>query len=82
MIQRGLAFLAALSLICVLCITAAEGAIYWDFGYYQKEYEKYEVLDELYMEMDDVMHVTEEMMAYLRGDREELSVETSVEGRN
>ena len=32
--------------------------------------------------MDDVMHVTREMMAYLRGDRETLEVYTTVEGKN
>ena len=31
--------------------------------------------------MDDVMDVTEEMMAYLRGDREDLVVSTTVEWR-
>ena len=30
--------------------------------------------------MDDVMDVTEEMMAYLRGDREDLVVWTTVNG--
>ncbi len=32
------------------------------------------------MEMDDLLTVTEEMMAYLRGDREDLVVETVVDG--
>ena len=54
--------------------------MYSDFDYYQKEYEKYDVLSDLDMEMKDVMYVTEEMMAYLRGDRENLSVVTTVEG--
>ena len=33
------------------------------------------------MTMDDVMYVTHEMMAYLRGDRDTLSVMTTVEGK-
>ncbi len=80
-VQRILAALAALSLIIVLLITAAEGAIYLDFQFYQKEYEKYEVLDDLDMNMEDVMDVTHKMMAYLRGDREELVVNTYVDGK-
>ena len=48
---------------------------------YRKEYEKYEVLDELDMTMDDAMYVTREMMDYLRGDKETLSVITEVEER-
>ena len=46
----------------------------------EKEYEKYDVLSDLDMTMEDVMHVTREMMAYLRGDRDTLSVVTTVEG--
>ena len=55
--------------------------MYSDFGVYEREYEKYDVLDDLGMTMEDTMHVTREMMAYLRGDRDVLSVETTVEGR-
>ena len=33
------------------------------------------------MEMEDLMHVTREMMAYLRGNRDQLSVETTVSGQ-
>ena len=64
----------------ILLITAFEAAMYLDFSYYQKEYEKYNVLEDLDMEMEDVMYVTEEMMAYLRGEREELRVITTVDG--
>lgn len=80
-IEKILAVLAALSLITVLLISAAEAAIYVNFNYYQKEYEKYEVLDELQMSMDDVMDVTHKMMSYLRGGLEELSVITEIDGR-
>ena len=52
-----------------------------DMSVYRKEYEKYEVLDELDMTMDDAMYVTREMMDYLRGDKETLSVITEVEGK-
>lgn len=71
---------AGTALVVVLLITAFEVAMYSDFGYYEREYEKYDVLSDLDMEMKDVMHVTKEMMAYLRGDRDELSVMTTVEG--
>lgn len=71
---------AGIAAVMILLMTAFEIAMYSDFGYYEKEYEKYDVLSDLDMEMDDVMYVTEEMMAYLRGNREELSVITTVEG--
>lgn len=52
--------------------------MYADFDFYRKEYEKYGVLSELEMSMEDTMYVTREMMAYLRGERENLSVMTTV----
>lgn len=60
-------------------ISSFEIVLYSDMSVYRKEYEKYEVLDELDMTMDDAMYVTREMMDYLRGDKETLSVITEVE---
>lgn len=71
---------ASLAVVVILLITSFQAAMYLDFDVYRKEYEKYEVLDDLDMEMDDVMYVTHEMMAYLKGDRPRLSVVTTVEG--
>lgn len=76
-----LGILCSFSLIVILLISSFEAAMYADFGFYEREYEKYDVLPELDMEMDDVMYVTREMMAYLKGDRETLEVYTTVEGR-
>ena len=39
------------------------------------------VLSDLDMTMDDVMYVTHEMMDYLRGEGDTLSVMTTVEGQ-
>lgn len=69
------------SLIAALLFTSCEIAIYSDFDVYEREYEKYDVLSELNMTMDDAMYVTHEMMDYLRGDRETLSVVTDVDGK-
>lgn len=69
------------SIIAALLITSFEIAMYSDFSVYQEEYEKYDVLSDLDMTMDDVMYVTHEMMHYLRGNGDTLSVITTVEGR-
>lgn len=69
--------------ICFLIaalISSFEIGAYGDFGFYEKEYEKYNVLEDLNMEMPDVMYVTKEMMSFLRGSRETLIVETTVDG--
>ena len=75
-----LGIVASIALILIMLITSVEIAAYSDYGWYEKEYLKYEVLDDLEMEIEDVMYVTEEMMAYLRGNRENLVVDTVVAG--
>ena len=78
--HRILGLVAAIAMIIVILITSFEIAAYGNYNWYLKEYLKYEVLDDLEMEAEDVMYVTEEMMAYLRGNREDLVVETIVDG--
>lgn len=70
----------SLAFIYVLLISSFEIVAYSDMTYYQSEYEKYNVAEALNMEMEDIMYVTEEMMDFLRGDRETLVVETTVNG--
>ena len=71
---------ASVAAVVILLISGFQAAMYADFGVYEREYMKYQVLRELDMEMEDAMYVTREMMAYLKGDRERLSVVTTVEG--
>lgn len=71
---------ASAAVVVILLITSFQAAMYADFGVYEREYTKYQVLRDLDMEMEDAMYVTREMMAYLKGDRERLSVVTTVEG--
>lgn len=82
LVHRILGLIAAMAMIVILLITSFEMAAYSNFDWYLKEYLKYEVLDDLEMEAEDVMYVTEEMMAYLRGNREDLVVETVVDGES
>lgn len=79
-LQWAAGIILSFSIIAVLLISSFEIAMYSDFSVYEKEYKKYDVLSDLDMDMEDVMYVTEEMMAYLRGNRETLSVITTVEG--
>ena len=80
-IQRGLATIISITAIIILLITAFEIGAYSDFEWYERAYKKYGGLEDLDMKMEDVMHVTEEMMAYLRGNRADLVVETNVDGK-
>ena len=50
-----------------------EIAAYSDFSFYEKEYNKYAVRSSVDISMPELMNVTKDMMAYLKGDREKLS---------
>ena len=76
----ALGIIASIAMIIVVLISGFEVAAYSDYSWYEKEYIKYEVLDDLEMEIEDVMNVTREMMSYLRGDRGDLVVDTVVDG--
>lgn len=85
--KSGILPLYILGILCAFCfmivflITAVEAVAYWTPGYYEKEYTKYQVLNDLpEMTMDDLLIVTDEMMAFLRGDREDLHVFTTMGG--
>ena len=80
-IHYGLGVLLTFCLIIALLLTSVEAVAYWTPGYYEKEYTKYNVTDAVHMEMDDLLDVTHEMMAYLRGRREDLHVPTIVDGQ-
>ena len=73
-----------LLVIFALLITGFQLAVYGDshYGFYKKEYEKYRVTDNLNMKIDNVMAVTEHMMAYLIGKEEKLSIVTDVDGEH
>lgn len=79
-LQRIFGMITSIAAIVILLISAFEIGAYSDYGWYEKEYAKYEVLADLEMEMEDAMYVTEEMMAYLRGNRDDLVVDTIVNG--
>lgn len=84
---RLLAVIFSFFLIFTLLITSFEAVCYWNPGYYEAEFEKYDVLDSLQawrgetMSMEDLSAVMHQTMVYLRGDRENLIVETEINGQ-
>ena len=72
--------IGAFCLMFTVLITSVEAVVYWQKGYFEKEYTKYDVLSRVSMEMDDLLYVTDEMMDYLKGDREDLEIHTIVGG--
>ena len=80
--QKISAVIMMFLLIGVLLLTSVQVAIYGDsqYRFYEREYKKYQVADSLNMTMDNIMDVTDQMMAYLIGNKAELSVITDVDG--
>lgn len=77
--------IAVAGMLCLIfagLLASFDLAIYGDreYRFYEKEYVRYHVTEALDMELSDVMQVTKHMMAYLRGNAEELSVMTTVDG--
>lgn len=75
-----LGLICAFSLMIVFLITSVEAVAYWTPHYYENEYTRYQVAEDVHMEMDDLLYVTDEMMAYLRGSRDDLNIDTVVDG--
>lgn len=80
-IKRIATFICALSLVIMILLNAVALAIFGNMEYFRKEFEKYNVTQNVDMEMDDIMYVMDELMDYLHGDREELEdIVTDVNG--
>ena len=81
-LHRFAGIAAAFCIMIILFITSVEAVVYWTPGYFEKEYTKYNVLESLpAMTMDDLLEVTDQMMDYLKGDREDLHVTTTMGGQ-
>lgn len=75
------ATVGAFAFIVGLLVTSFQIVLYGIPNFYEREYEKYQVLDDVKMEMEDVLYVTDEMMDYLIDRRKDLVVETLVDGQ-
>lgn len=78
LLRSFIAFLCSICFIFILLITSVEAVTYWTPGYFEKEYNKYQVADSVSMEMGDLLYVTDEMMKYLKGIRSDLHISTKI----
>lgn len=70
--------ICCISLILILLISSFEIVIYGHKSFYQHEYVKYNVIKDISMELKDILYVTDEMLDYLRGNRDDLTVYTTI----
>lgn len=80
LLQYTTGIVFSICLMVVLLFTSVEAAVYWTPGYFEKEYSKYNVTEAVSMTMEDLLDVTDQMMAYLKGSRPDLHVETTMGG--
>lgn len=77
-----LSFLSGFALIIILFFTSIQAIIFWFPGYFQYEYQKYHITETVGINMDDLLKVTEEMLAYLEGNRSSLAdIKTTIHGK-
>ena len=76
-----LGIVAACLWMPALLLSCVQWRVYDDLDYFAKEYAKYDVLTDVGMEMEELLYVTEEMMAYLKDERDTLQVTAVVDGR-
>lgn len=80
-IEKIITFISAAALVIMLLLTAVSQAIFGNMNYFRKEFEKYNVTQNIDMEMDDIMYVMDELMDYLHDDRKDLNnIITEVNG--
>lgn len=78
-LHRLFALCIGFCLMITVFITSIEAVCYWNPGYFEREYTKYQVLNDLpEMTMEDLLTVTDEMMSYLKGNRKDLHVWTTM----
>lgn len=79
-IKKAAGVMASLAVVMVLLVSSIDLVIYKNPGYFEREYRKYGVQQDVDMEMSDLLYVTEEMTSYLKGGREDLNIVTTVGG--
>lgn len=81
-IQYFLGILFAFFLILILLISAVDIVAYRIPGYYRYEFTKHASAQRVGMDMEELLRVKEQMMDYLRGERESLSdISATIRGK-
>lgn len=82
-----LSIVFSIMLIFILFVTSFEAVCYWTPDFYRNEFIKYDVTGSLLrwmdeeMLLDDMCYVIDQTMIYLRGNRENLIIETDINGK-
>lgn len=77
---RIIGILIAILIILVTFLTVIDWAAF-DLNFYRREYEKLNIPESTGMNQDDLLKVTQELLDYIRGKREDLMVVAPVHGQ-
>lgn len=80
-LNRIVAIICVIATLIAVLLSSVEIAVYSNPSFFEKEYEKYSVLDSVHMQMDDLMDVTDHLLNYMIGREENLVVETTINGQ-
>lgn len=82
LIAYSLGILSSIALMIILLISSIEILCYHIPGYFKYEYEKYKVYENVNMDIDELMNVSNQMMDYLRDKRENLhDISANINGK-
>lgn len=77
-LKNILGLITAFCLILILLISSVDLIIYGMPGFFEKEYTKYQVAEQVQMETGDLLYVTDEMLKYLKGKRADLHITSTI----
>lgn len=83
LLYKGVAIISGICFLIIILISSVEYAAYGNIGFYEDEFEKYNVNKQtgiVNMSMDELIKATQEMMSYLRGDREDMIINVEIDG--
>ena len=75
------ALVGSVCIAVVLFATAFDWAVFSDLTYYDQEFEKYSVYSQVDMTKEDLSVVTNAILQYLKGEREDLNLTVNVDGQ-
>lgn len=75
-----IAFLIIFVTLPVVILLSSVEFVTFDLDFYNKQYEENHVVENTEIEKDELMHITGEMLDYLKGNRENLEIYGQVNG--
>lgn len=79
---RRIAFWFIFITLPIIIILTSVEIVAFNMDFYDAKYDKYNVVENTGIEKDGLMDVTEELLSYLRGERQNLEIYGEVHGNN